>query len=116
VAGVSDQVAASAAVSRATSPAAESCSASATIRTALVDSRTAEWPLCRLVQRRACARPSQRSISGWIRGSDPSFRNCRSSVDRHVAGDPAGDQCAGGQFREVPPDLARVLEVHEGQR
>src|SRR5262249_17790607 len=36
--------------------AAPSCRASATIRTALVASRTAERPLWRLVQRRACAR------------------------------------------------------------
>jgi len=46
------------AVSSRTSAGACSCSASATISTAAVPSQTADRPLCRLVQRRACARPA----------------------------------------------------------
>jgi hypothetical protein len=38
--------------------AAPSCRASATIRTVLVAGETADRPLCRLVQRRACACPA----------------------------------------------------------
>jgi hypothetical protein len=37
---------------------AEECIASATINTRVVSSRTAEYLLCRFVQRRACALPA----------------------------------------------------------
>ena len=60
--GVTGQAAWISAVRAATSPAmpagAESCSASATIRARVVPSRTADRPLCRFVQRRACACPA----------------------------------------------------------
>src|ERR1700683_1324093 len=60
--GVTDQSAlmsaARAAVRRDTSLGAESCSASATIRAAVVESRTADRPLWRFVQRRAWAWPA----------------------------------------------------------
>ena len=60
--GATDQAACSSAASTvrssATSRGASSCSASATTSTAAVEPRTADRPLCRFVQRRACACPA----------------------------------------------------------
>jgi hypothetical protein len=62
VCGVIDQASWISAVRAATSSAmlagAESCNASATIRARVVESRTADRPLCRFVQRRAWACPA----------------------------------------------------------
>jgi hypothetical protein len=61
--GLTDQAALSSAprtsVSWEMSSGALSCSASATIRTLPVESRTADAPLCLFVQRRACACPAR---------------------------------------------------------
>ena len=69
-----------AAVSSGMSAGAESCSPSATIRARVVESRTADRPLCRFVQRRACACPAAsakitsptapaRGLTSWLAGA-----------------------------------------------